>query len=107
MLRPSFSDANAVDRIPQLSGRVGIFMAAPGTRREITPADDHYRMDINLIPPFIDGRAWTWVLWRYDWPFESGCRCASGRGQQRGDPLREWPLPTRTGVASALLRTSP
>lgn len=27
------------------------FTAAPGTRREITPIDDFYRIDINVVPP--------------------------------------------------------
>jgi DMSO/TMAO reductase YedYZ molybdopterin-dependent catalytic subunit len=33
---------------------------APGTRPEITPVEDHYRIDISLIPPVI--REETWVL---------------------------------------------
>lgn len=33
---------------------------APGTRPEYTPLDEHYRIDINLRPPVIDGA--TWVL---------------------------------------------
>lgn len=32
---------------------------APGTRPEITPVDDHYRIDINLTPPAVDGDTWT------------------------------------------------
>jgi DMSO/TMAO reductase YedYZ molybdopterin-dependent catalytic subunit len=31
---------------------------APGTRPELTPLDDHYRIDINTISPDIDGDAW-------------------------------------------------
>jgi DMSO/TMAO reductase YedYZ molybdopterin-dependent catalytic subunit len=33
---------------------------APGTRPEITPLEDHYRIDISSRPPTIDGA--TWVL---------------------------------------------
>src|SRR5262249_559763 len=31
---------------------------APGTRLEFTPLEGHYRIDINTIPPKIDGRQW-------------------------------------------------
>jgi DMSO/TMAO reductase YedYZ molybdopterin-dependent catalytic subunit len=33
---------------------------APGTRPEFTPLQQHYRIDINTIPPKIDG--WQWAL---------------------------------------------
>ncbi len=33
---------------------------APGTRPEITPVEDHYRIDISIVPPVIDEA--TWVL---------------------------------------------
>src|SRR5262249_55443806 len=32
--------------------------AAPGTRPEFTPLERHYRIDINTIPPAVDGRQW-------------------------------------------------
>src|SRR5499427_9656785 len=31
---------------------------APGTRPEFTPLERHYRIDINTIPPAVDGRQW-------------------------------------------------
>lgn len=31
---------------------------APGTRPEYTPLEDHYRIDINVRPPELDGEAW-------------------------------------------------
>ncbi len=31
---------------------------APGTRPEYTPLEDHYRIDISLDPPVIDGETW-------------------------------------------------
>ncbi len=31
---------------------------APGTRPEYTPLERHYRIDINTIPPRIDGQSW-------------------------------------------------
>lgn len=30
----------------------------PGTRAEYTPVEDHYRIDINAVPPNIDGATW-------------------------------------------------
>ncbi len=30
----------------------------PGTRAEYTPVEDHYRIDINAVPPNIDGTSW-------------------------------------------------
>lgn len=32
---------------------------APGTRPEFTPLDDHYRIDINLLPPVIKEEDWA------------------------------------------------
>jgi hypothetical protein len=31
---------------------------APGTRREFTPLQEHYRIDINTVPPHVDGQQW-------------------------------------------------
>jgi len=31
---------------------------APGTRPELTPLERHYRIDINTIPPKVDGQRW-------------------------------------------------
>jgi len=31
---------------------------APGTRPEYTPLEKHYRIDINTIPPHVDGQQW-------------------------------------------------
>ena len=31
---------------------------APGTRPELTPIERHYRIDINTVPPVIDGQTW-------------------------------------------------
>jgi DMSO/TMAO reductase YedYZ molybdopterin-dependent catalytic subunit len=31
---------------------------APGTRPEFTPLERHYRIDINTIPPAVDGQQW-------------------------------------------------
>lgn len=31
---------------------------APGTRAELTPVPEHYRIDINTVPPRVDGASW-------------------------------------------------
>lgn len=38
------------------------FPPVPGTRRELTPNSEFYRIDINLRPPTIDGQAWRLKL---------------------------------------------
>ena len=35
---------------------------APGTREEITPVDQFYRIDINTLPPVIDATSWRFQL---------------------------------------------
>lgn len=35
---------------------------APGTRPEYTPLEKHYRIDINTIPPRIDGQQWRLTI---------------------------------------------
>jgi DMSO/TMAO reductase YedYZ molybdopterin-dependent catalytic subunit len=37
----------------------GTFVAVPGTRLEVTPNDQFYRVDINTVPPRIDPAQWT------------------------------------------------
>lgn len=41
---------------PTLEARIE---PVPGTRAEITPADEFYRIDINLMPPSVDAEEWT------------------------------------------------
>jgi len=36
--------------------------AAPGTRPEVTPADQFYRIDINLLPPKVDAATWRLAI---------------------------------------------
>jgi len=31
---------------------------APGTRPELTPRAEHYRIDLDLLPPSLDGASW-------------------------------------------------
>lgn len=45
--------------IPEgLPNQDAILEPAPGTRPEYTPLEDHYRIDINVRPPEMDGSAW-------------------------------------------------
>ncbi len=41
-----------------LPERQGAVMPAPGTRPEVTPLSEFYRIDIDLEPPVIDGETW-------------------------------------------------
>jgi DMSO/TMAO reductase YedYZ molybdopterin-dependent catalytic subunit len=41
---------------------VGELIPAPGTRPEITPLDQHYRIDINLTPPTINEGDWNLIV---------------------------------------------
>lgn len=44
---------------PMPAGQTGGFVAVPGTRLEVTPNNQFYRVDINTIPPQVDQKAWT------------------------------------------------
>jgi DMSO/TMAO reductase YedYZ molybdopterin-dependent catalytic subunit len=59
LLRPTLSEAATIAQPQVLPSRVGAIVPAPGTRPEITPVKDHYRIDIDLIPPSVDGRKWN------------------------------------------------
>lgn len=51
------SDAETVDAdLPNADAAV---LPAPGTRPELTPVAEHYRIDISLQPPEIDLASWT------------------------------------------------
>ncbi len=52
----SLETLEAVPNLPNASAAV---QPAPGTRPEVTPVDDHYRIDISLTPPQIDLATWT------------------------------------------------
>lgn len=41
-----------------LPDREGALEPAPGTRPEVTPIEEHYRIDISARPPQIDGATW-------------------------------------------------
>jgi DMSO/TMAO reductase YedYZ molybdopterin-dependent catalytic subunit len=58
VLRPGFSGASTAGAPQPFPARVGAIVPAPGTRPELTRVEDHYRIDIDLLPPSIDGRAW-------------------------------------------------
>jgi len=46
---------SATHRLPNAGADLA---PAPGTRPELTPLDDHYRIDINTISPDVDGSRW-------------------------------------------------
>ncbi len=43
----------------ELPSRPDAIEPAPGTRSEYPPVSEHFRLDISLIPPAIDGASWT------------------------------------------------
>lgn len=55
-LQPGLAAAPAVT--VSLPARPDAIAPAPGTRPEYTPLADHYRIDINLLPPQISGATW-------------------------------------------------
>ncbi|MDX2138883.1 MAG: molybdopterin-dependent oxidoreductase [Chloroflexota bacterium] len=48
--------AGAGDVLPNADDPV---VPAPGTRPEVTPVEDHYRIDIAIVPPVINEANWT------------------------------------------------
>lgn len=50
---PGWSDANA---LPNANDPL---IPAPGTRPEFTPVRDHYRIDVNSLPPVLNEDDWT------------------------------------------------
>lgn len=53
------SSASGNIDVPPPSNLDDPLMPAPGTRPEITPVAEHYRIDISLVPPSIDEATWT------------------------------------------------
>ena len=57
-------EGKLVDELPASAGDGNLpnvndnLQAAPGTRPEYTPLDDHYRIDISSRPPVIDSNEW-------------------------------------------------
>ncbi|MBL8162194.1 MAG: molybdopterin-dependent oxidoreductase [Anaerolineae bacterium] len=43
----------------ELPNTVDTLVPAPGTRAELTPLEDHYRIDINTLPPVIEEADWS------------------------------------------------
>ena len=57
---PQYTSGPAASPSPaELASR---FDPAPGTRPEIVSAKDFYRIDINAVPPVIDGAAWRLAI---------------------------------------------
>ena len=57
-LSPDLTEADAAGAPQGVPSRAGAIVPAPGTRPEITPVRDFYRIDIDLFPPSIDGDDW-------------------------------------------------
>lgn len=58
VLRPDLAADDASAAPQGMPSRVGAIVPAPGTRSEVTPVKDFYRIDIDLFPPSIDGNRW-------------------------------------------------
>lgn len=54
-IAPAEDRWSAMNPLPNAGARV---QAAEGTRPELTPLEDHYRIDINTTPPVVDGERW-------------------------------------------------
>jgi DMSO/TMAO reductase YedYZ molybdopterin-dependent catalytic subunit len=52
-------EADATDEAEATEAVDGGLEPAPGTRSEVTPVEDHYRIDIASRPPSIDGATWA------------------------------------------------
>jgi DMSO/TMAO reductase YedYZ molybdopterin-dependent catalytic subunit len=53
------ASATAVPGIPPIPSTPGAVVPVPGTRSALTDNQDFYRIDIDAIPPSIDGTSWT------------------------------------------------
>jgi DMSO/TMAO reductase YedYZ molybdopterin-dependent catalytic subunit len=53
---PVMGEATPTPALPNADDPVS---PAPGTRPELTPVDEHFRLDIVARPPIIDGASWT------------------------------------------------
>jgi DMSO/TMAO reductase YedYZ molybdopterin-dependent catalytic subunit len=56
---PAVHDTGAAELLARLPNADDPLQPAPGTRPEYTPLEDHFRLDINAVPPVIDGATWT------------------------------------------------
>ncbi|MEZ4869195.1 MAG: molybdopterin-dependent oxidoreductase [Caldilineaceae bacterium] len=59
---PGATAAGATTPVPEATATLTMrerVAAAPGTRPEVTPNADFYRIDINTRPPQVDGATWT------------------------------------------------
>ncbi len=53
------SETSVPTQVAELPNADDPLVPAPGTRPEYTPLDQHYRIDINLIPPFVAEEGYT------------------------------------------------
>ena len=52
-------DSGAAELLSRLPNADDPLQPAPGTRPEYTPLEEHFRIDLNAVPPVIDGASWT------------------------------------------------
>ena len=111
----SVIDTVAVDEIYEQDGKTlvpigGIaFSGARGISRVEVSVDGGSWRQAQLRSPLSET---TWVIWRYDWPFESGShtfrvRCYEGDGVPQIDEVQS-PRPSgATGIHDETVRLSP
>jgi DMSO/TMAO reductase YedYZ molybdopterin-dependent catalytic subunit len=59
---PALGETSGPDKSPPQAELEGRFAPVPGTRPELTSTADFYRIDINTVPPQVDGNTWQLAL---------------------------------------------
>lgn len=59
---PGLGETSGPDKSPPQAELAKRFAPVPGTRQELTSTADFYRIDINTIPPQVDGNTWRLKL---------------------------------------------
>jgi DMSO/TMAO reductase YedYZ molybdopterin-dependent catalytic subunit len=59
---PALGETSGPDKSPPQAELEGRFAPVPGTRPELTSTADFYRIDINTVPPQVDGNTWQLTL---------------------------------------------
>jgi DMSO/TMAO reductase YedYZ molybdopterin-dependent catalytic subunit len=59
---PGLGETSGPDKSPSQAELANRFAPVPGTRPELTSTADFYRIDINAVPPQVDGNTWSLKL---------------------------------------------
>jgi DMSO/TMAO reductase YedYZ molybdopterin-dependent catalytic subunit len=59
---PALGETSGPDKSPSQAELANRFAPEPGTRPELTSTADFYRIDINTVPPQVDGNTWRLKL---------------------------------------------